>query len=230
MRNIIKQNQYKQNDVCDSMKLAPKKKHRLSQQGRKQLTMLCLVAALMGAVYLNWRIETVKAQSLPITETLAEDTSLLEILSPKNEAASASADNEEQKHYGDTLFVSSDDPSSAASYFAEARLDRTQKRDEALDALEQALRQATLTQSEKERLTAELSAFAGAITTESRIENQILAKGFRDCVVFIGTGSIKVVVQADAEGLNAAQAAQIKEAVLAETDFGAENITIVEIN
>lgn len=230
MRNIIKQNQYKQNDVCDSVKRVPAKKHSLSQQGKKQLTMLCLVAALMGAVYLNWRIESAKAESLPITETLAEDTSMLEIVSSQIDSVSASSESEQQKHYGDTLFVSSDDPAAASSYFAEARLDRTQKRDEVLDALEQALRQATLTQSEKERLTAELSAFAGAITTESRIENQILAKGFRDCVVFIGNSGIKVVVQADAAGLNAAQAAQIKEAVLAETDFGAESITIVEIN
>ncbi|MBR5501987.1 MAG: SpoIIIAH-like family protein [Oscillospiraceae bacterium] len=206
------------------------RKHAISEQAKKQLTLLCLVAALMGAVYLNWRIETKSAGTLPITETLAENSALLEVISPADENEIAVSDDvgQEQKNYGDTLFVSTDSGNSD-SYFAEARLDRTQKRDEALETLEQALKQANLTLAEKERLTAELSAFASAITSESRIENQIIAKGFRDCVVFLQQQSVKVVVQADAGGLTAAQAAQIKEVVLAETELSADKISIVEI-
>ena len=210
--------------------LTEHRKKGLSEQAKKQLTMLSLVAALMGAVYLNWRIETKSAGALPITETLAEDSALLEVISPAEEGELPVMDDagQSQKNYGDTLFVSGS-TNSSDSYFAEARLDRTQKRDEALETLEQALKQANLTLAEKEKLTAELSSFASAITSESRIENQIIAKGFRDCVVFLQQESIKVVVQADAGGLTAAQAAQIKEVVLAETELEADKISIVEI-
>ena len=210
--------------------LTDHRKKGLSEQAKKQLTMLSLVAALMGAVYLNWRIETKSAGALPITETLAEDSALLEVISPAEEGALPVMDDagQSQKKYGETLFVSGSSNSSD-SYFAQARLDRTQKRDEALETLEQALKQANLTLAEKEKLTAELSSFASAITSESRIENQIIAKGFRDCVVFLQQESIKVVVQADAGGLTAAQAAQIKEVVLAETELEADKISIVEI-
>ena len=210
--------------------LTEHRKKGLSEQAKKQLTMLSLVAALMGAVYLNWRIETKSAGTLPITETLAEDSALLEVISPADEGKLPVMDDagQSQKKYGETLFVSGSSNSSD-SYFAEARLDRTQKRDEALETLEQALKQANLTLAEKEKLTAELSSFASAITSESRIENQIIAKGFRDCVVFLQQESIKVVVQADAGGLTTAQAAQIKEVVLAETELEADKISIVEI-
>ena len=213
-----------------SAALTEHRKKGLSEQAKKQLTMLSLVAALMGAVYLNWRIETKSAGALPITETLAEDSALLEVISPAEEGELPVMDDtgQSQKNYGDTLFVSGSSNSSD-SYFAQARLDRTQKRDEALETLEQALKQANLTLAEKEKLTAELSSFASAITSESRIENQIIAKGFRDCVVFLQQESIKVVVQADAGGLTAAQAAQIKEVVLAETELAADKISIVEI-
>ena len=210
--------------------LTEHRKKGLSEQAKKQLTMLSLVAALLGAVYLNWRIETKSAGALPITETLAEDSALLEVVSPAEEGELPVMDDagQSQKKYGETLFVSGSSNSSD-SYFAEARLDRTQKRDEVLETLEQALKQANLTLAEKEKLTAELSSFASAITSESRIENQIIAKGFRDCVVFLQQESIKVVVQADAGGLTAAQAAQIKEVVLAETELEADKISIVEI-
>ena len=228
MRNSIKQNKRMQKSGSNNSAL---KKHRLSEQTKKHLTMLCLVVALTGAVYLNWRIETQNAGTLPITETLAEDSTLLEVISSAENGELPVSDDvgQEQKNYGDTLFVSTPSGSSD-SYFAQARLDRTQKRDEALDTLEQALKQANLTLSEKERLTAELSAFASAITSESRIENLIIAKGFRDCVVFLQQQSIKIVVQADAGGLTAAQAAQIKEVVLAETELSADGISIVEIS
>ena len=65
------------------------------------------------------------------------------------------------------------------------------------------------------------------VQSESVIESLILSQGFRDCVVYLDGNSAKVVVESS--GLNPAQAAAIKEIILAESDVPAEGIRIFEV-
>ena len=64
---------------------------------------------------------------------------------------------------------------------------------------------------------------------ESQIESLVTAKGYADCVAFMGPESISVVVSAP-EGLDTADVARIKDIVVSETDFTPEQIKIVEAN
>ena len=70
-------------------------------------------------------------------------------------------------------------------YFEQARLTRSKTRDEALDTMQQALKNAELSETEKTAVTQTLTNTINSITVESDIENMVKAKGFADCVAFI---------------------------------------------
>ena len=65
---------------------------------------------------------------------------------------------------------------------------------------------------------------------ESQIESLVTAKGYADCVVFMGAESVSVVVAPPEGGLTATDAARIKDIVISETDYTAEQIKIMEAN
>ena len=81
--------------------------------------------------------------------------------------------------------------STGTEFFEQARLSRTKSRDEALDTLQKSLKSAKLTDEEKENLTAQLSSQIDSIAAENEIETLLKAKGFVDCVVFIGEDEIQ---------------------------------------
>ncbi|MCC8356583.1 MAG: SpoIIIAH-like family protein, partial [Oscillospiraceae bacterium] len=64
---------------------------------------------------------------------------------------------------------------------------------------------------------------------EALVENELLAKGYADCVVFASDDGITVAVPAPIEGLTSTQVAQITEAVLANTEFAATDLNIIEV-
>ena len=89
-------------------------------------------------------------------------------------------------------------------YFATARLSRQQARDSAISMLQEA----------------ELD--------ENATENLVTAKGYADCVVFMGSESCSVVVDAGENGLEAQDVAKIKDIVINETQYTAGQIKIME--
>ena len=176
----------------------------------KYFTMFALVLALGLAVYLNWRFTEIDANTTLNSNEQGEEN------------------KEQDKKYGDTLFVSSEGKN-AATYFSQARLARTESRDQALDSLQKALQDTELTEAEKTELTAKLTAIAESITAESNIESLVKSKGFSDCVAYINENSIKLVV-AFAEGeLTSEKTSQIVEIVLSQTEIPAQNVSIVEV-
>ena len=72
------------------------------------------------------------------------------------------------------------------------------------------------------------SRLSNAVKLEGDIESLIKAKTGSKCVVIINNGTVEVIV---AKGtLNDTVILQIKEIVLKQTGFSAENITIVELS
>ncbi len=183
---------------------------------KKQLVMVALVLALAVAVYLNWRLAGNERPGAVETGGAPEATT------------ETNTQAETDKYYGEALFVSNPDDSSA-DFFTEARLNRTKTRDEALEALQKSLQQVNMTQAEKDAVTEKLSFIAKSIAIESNIESLIKAKGFAECVVFINEDKVNIVVTAPADGLSVSQVSQIKEIVLSECSVAVQSITIVEI-
>ena len=115
-------------------------------------------------------------------------------------------------------------------YFATARLSRKQARDNAISMLKEAERDENAQQSVLNEASQTLQVLAAYTVAESQIESLVTAKGYADCVVFMGAESVSVVVAPPEGGLTATDAARIKDIVISETDYTAEQIKIMEAN
>ena len=183
--------------------------------GKRQIILTCLTAMLAVAVYINYSL------SRP------------EQLTPTAELDSVS-------HYGDTEFVNAEpeeapaaapvaeveaDP--AADYFAQARLEKTVSRDEAVQTLQTIMGGGDITGEEAVTTALDAVALSGLIESEGNIESLIRSQGFEDCVVYLDGDSAEVVVRTN--GLTASDAALIKDIVLSEAEISSENIRIFEV-
>lgn len=143
------------------------------------------------------------------------------------------------KTLGQTTLVSSQDgekgqePAAAPAeddYFATARLSRKQARDNAISMLREAESDENAEQSVLNEASQTLQVLAAYTVAESQIESLVTAKGYADCVVFMGAESVSVVVAPPEGGLTATDAARIKDIVISETDYTAEQIKIMAAN
>ena len=140
------------------------------------------------------------------------------------------------KTLGQTTLVSSQDgekgtePTAAPAeddYFATARLSRKQARDNAISMLREAESDENAQQSVLNEASQTLQVLAAYTVAESQIESLVTAKGYADCVVFMGEETVSVVVS-DPDGLDAVDVARIKDIVVSETGYTPEQIKIME--
>lgn len=195
-----------------------------SKKLNQKMTLLTLVVALGVAVYLNWEYAKSTDLALDAAEANAPVATgvVTDALAVDGEVETG------DKNYGEAQLVSVGEPT-GEEFFEQARLTRTKSRDEALDTLQKSLKSAKLSDEEKEKLTAELTAAIDHITAESDIENLVKAKGFVDCVAFIDGDAVDVTVMTTSDGLTREEVAQIRDIVLSKCQVTAQNITIVEV-
>ncbi|MDO5602751.1 MAG: SpoIIIAH-like family protein [Oscillospiraceae bacterium] len=210
-------------------------------KSRRQLTMVTLVVALGVAVYLNWEYAKNDPNLIAEAGTPVAASQSGELVSSQPgtatepgvlaSAADAGEDAQEtsgNKNYGDAQLVSAGAEGSM-QYFEKAELSRQKNRDEALDRLQKALKNAKLSEEEKQKITDELSAVLGGITLEGDIENMVKAKGFANCLASIDAEKVNLAVATGGDALTAAQVSQLRDIVLSKIDTEAKNITIVEV-
>lgn len=180
--------------------------------GKKHIIMTCLTLMLAVAVYINY------AASPKISDKSAKVTE-------------SDINVSEDINYGETEFVNgavNENAEMAGSdYFAQARLDRMNNRDEAVQTLQSIIGGGDLTEDEMVTNALDAVEVSKLIESEGTIESLVKAQGFEDCVAYLDGESAKVVVKT--EGLDKAQAASIKEIVLGEAEVPAENIRIFEV-
>ena len=140
------------------------------------------------------------------------------------------------KTLGQTTLVSSQDgekgqePTAAPAeddYFATARLSRKQARDNAISMLREAESDENAEQSVLNEASQTLQVLAAYTVAESQIESLVVAKGYADCVAFMGDDAISVVVS-DPDGLDTVDVARIKDIVVSETSYTPDQIRIME--
>ena len=115
-----------------------------------------------------------------------------------------------------------------SSYFDSARLNRQQARNSALSLLQEAAGDENADQAMKDEANASIQTMASVTISEAQIENLVTAKGYADCVAFIGDNSVSVVVSNNGLGLTDADVAKITEIVTNETGMEASQIKIIE--
>lgn len=194
------------------------------------VTLATLVLALGAAVYMNWNFtqnvpQTVSAE--PETAAVSADAGdSVAVLDPLETEATEPTGN---KNYGEAQLVSASQDS-GDDFFESARLARTKARDEALDSIQKTLKNASLSEEEKEKLTEELELQVSNITSETSLENKIKAKGFADCVVTLGVSRADVTVMTENDALTADEVTQIRDVLLTSCrGLEASDITITEV-
>ena len=118
--------------------------------------------------------------------------------------------------------------SGGTGYFDSARLNRQQARDSALAILQDAMASESADETMKAANSEAIQTLASYTVSEAQIENLVTAKGYADCVAFIGDESVSVVVSAQEGGLTDADVARITEIVTDETGYEASQVKIIE--
>ena len=115
-----------------------------------------------------------------------------------------------------------------SGYFASARLNRQQARDSALELLQEAAADEKADQKVVDEANASIQTMADDTLSEAQVENLVTAKGYGDCVCFIGEDGVNLVVSSTDQGLSETDIAKIVEIVREETGLSADQIKIIE--
>lgn len=177
-----------------------------------------IVLFVCGAVYLNWSY----SQDTEAGKTLGEAALVGSQSDPLMEDGSTAEKDQESKE-GETASAGE-----GSTYFSTARLNRQQARDNALSLLQEAAEDEKADQAAVDEANAAIQTMADYTMTEAQIENLITAKGYTDCVAFLGEDSISVVVSAMENGMTDSDAARIGEIVMEQTGLSADQIKIIE--
>lgn len=172
--------------------------------GKKQIVIASLAVVLGAAATANFALS-----SKPETTEKENPTS------------------EVSANYGDTAYVSNMNTDGDA-YFAKARLEKQQSRDETAEVLAGMYQGGDMTTDELSVVAQNAKDLSRTIESENKIETLIKAQGFADAICFLSDNGANVIVKT--EGLDAVGAAKIKATLQAEVPVASDNITIVEVN
>jgi len=183
-----------------------------------------IVLLVCGAVYVNWNY----SQDTAAARNLGEAALVGSRQDPLTDETAAQTQAGETADGTDSAGEVETAAPSGEGYFSSARLNRQQARDNALSLLQEAASDEKADQSSVDQANAAIQTMASYTMTEAQIENLVTAKGYTDCVAFLGDDSITVVVSALDDGMTDTDAARIGEIVKEQTGLKADQIKIVE--
>lgn len=164
-------------------------------------TVLVLICA---GVYLNWN--AAQNEAVDLSQTL--DAEQVMALSDASESFGAEA--------------------VMADSFAQIRLARQESRDSAVELLQETMAYDEDT-AESSAAASSLDHIVSTALAESQIESLLIAKGFADCVAYMGEDIISIAVSAPAEGLSEADVAMISDIVTTQSDYSLDEIRVIEV-
>lgn len=195
---------------------------------KRNVVIITVLLFVCAAAYLNWSYnrKEEEAGAADAMQGTAAETAAPENAENSTAEAKPKADGAGLYYSGgeDTASVSDE----LAEYFAEVRLERQAARDDAAATLETVASAEGASQETIDSALAQMSQMASWSVQEAELENLITAKGFRDCVVYISDNGVSVTVAANGS-LSNADVAKITDVVTSETEFGADQLKVVEI-
>lgn len=189
---------------------------------KRNAVVAAIVLFVCAAVYLNWSYSQensdVSADAMPTGKLLGGAALVGATAGPEDgqqsPAPESPAQTEGQKPGND--------------YFSNARINRQQARDSALSLLEEAAANDGADQAMRDEANASIQVMADCTMAEAEIENLVTAKGYADCVAFVGQDSASVVVSLTEGTLNDADTAKIMEIAMEQTGLPAGQIKIIQ--
>lgn len=176
---------------------------------KKNLVAAALLVTVCIGIYANWSYSQ-DQQTANLTDTLSEE-----------------------KLMTDDLLVMADGEASevvettATDYFAAVRLSRQEARDSAVTMLQEAMAYAD--EGVENTSNDTLDGIVQTALCEAQIESLVVAKGYADCVAYIGDDGISVAVAAPEGGLQQADVAVIADIAMNQSDYGLDKIRVVEV-
>lgn len=180
---------------------------------KKNMVAAAILVTVCAGIYVNW-IYTEDSMAVSLTDTLDSEKVMSEEMLDLSEDMAAIAAGE-------------DLDTTAADYFAAVRLSRQQARDSALNLLQEAMAYSEGTKEAES--SAELEVIVETALSEAQIESLVIAKGYSDCVAYMTGDGISVAVSSPEGGLQQADVAVIADIVMAQSDYGLEDIRVVEV-
>ena len=214
------------------------KKNGWSQLWRRNAVVAAIALFVCAAVYLNWNYgkeaDTGAGKTLgqsamvggKTQDPLVGGDSSTQTGSPTGDGSGAQTAGDNQAA-GDGQ--TSGGTGNSSAYFATARLNRQQARDSALSLLQDAAAREDADETVKNQLNDNIQTMADCTVTEAQIENLVVAKGYTDCVAFIGEDALSLAVSAPEGGLTETDTAKIVDVVKQTAGFTADQITIIEV-
>lgn len=184
---------------------------------KRNAVVLAIVLFVGVAVYLNWSYNNQLTGEGSGTDgsdgKVLGQTTLVNGVDEEQDGETAEGQTEEETGSG---------------YFASARLNRQQARDSALELLQEAAADEKADQKVVDEANASIQTMADDTLSEAQVENLVTAKGYGDCVCFIGEDGVNLVVSSTDQGLSETDIAKIVEIVREETGLNADQIKIIE--
>ena len=198
----------------------------LSQLWKRNAVVAAIALFVCAAVYLNWSYEQEAGKTLGESTLVGSEDPLLG--GGAGDPSSSAAEDGTQAE-GEQSGTGTDAAQSTGSnYFSTARLNRQQSRDSALALLQDAAGE-DADQTLKDEANASIQAMADYTVTEAQIENLVIAKGYADCVAFIGENALSLAVAAPEGGLTDTDTARIVDVVHQTTGFTADQVKIIAV-
>jgi stage III sporulation protein AH len=180
---------------------------------KKNLIAAAVLVTVCAGIYINW-LYSEEQYVQTLTDTLDSSKLLSSDLLVMGDALA-----------GEGLTQTD---TTVTDYFAAVRLSRQEARDSAVSVLQEAMAY-TGSEAHKEESSTQLELIVQTALTEAQIESLVIAKGYADCVAYVGNDGISVAVAAPEGGLKEADVAVIADIVMSQSDFKLDKIRVVEV-
>ena len=195
---------------------------------RNQLIVLVISLMLITAGYLNFTTnqENIATSTIAESTVTHEENKIIEKATVENNE-NAIEINDEQEDLVETNASNNKEETNNNEedyYFITSKLDRNIMYSETLETYQEMYNNANATAEQKQEALKKINSINNTKNAIMIAENLIIAKGFKNIVIFANEGSISVVIQADE--LKPEEVAQIQNIVSRELNVGAEIIHI----
>ena len=203
----------------------------MSARWKRNAVVAVMAVLVCSAVALNWMYTGQEVEDASGGKLLGE----AQLVSGKGAEDGKSPETQdsdgEQSPAEDTGAPADEDMIYTGSdYFASARLTRQQARDNAISLLQEAAEQENADANVANEASQGIQVLASYTLAEAQIENLVTAKGYADCVAFMGDESVSVVVSTKSGELTAEDVAKITDITMTETGLPAGGIKIMAAN
>ncbi len=194
------------------------KKNKMLAVRKRQVAAVSLILLIGIAGYLNLSLKS--DESDPGVSVMYTEAS-------KRLGEAKMVNGEQTEEEAEKQGVTNNTQDLPANYFENARLEREKTRGETMEMLTEILNTTGAEQEAKEEAQKRITQLAQFSESEVAAEQMICAKGYGDCVVFMGENVTSVAVKTN--GLNEIDAAVITDIVAQSGVVSANQVKIVEI-